>query len=179
MSVESKTLFQSTFSLPFQAVHKKLCSYSVYVTNTDQIKLSIFGPPRLADHEKQIDISRWMAPEVLRFQHHSTKSDVWSYACLAWECCTLGATLYANITSQDLLPRMKNGLRPEQPAFIFNDLYQLFLNCWQIEPSERPDFEEVAFNVRQALTSPRHCLSYDRLDNILIPYYLPLLELKN
>lgn len=162
-----------------KVVHKHLCSYSVYVTNSNKIKVSLFGPIVYAEDSKKVDISRWLAPEVLRFQNYSPKSDVWSFACLAWECCTLGATPYANITSQDLLPRIKNGLRPEQPAFVYSDLYQLFLNCWQLEPSERPDFEDVAFNVRQVLTSPTHALSFRRDERVVLPYYLPLLEIHN
>ncbi|XP_055919435.1 putative inactive tyrosine-protein kinase Wsck isoform X2 [Eupeodes corollae] len=162
-----------------KVAHKHLCSYSVYVTNMNKIKVSLFGPITYAEESKKVDISRWLAPEVLRFQHYSTKSDIWSFACLAWECCTLGATPYANITSQDLLPRIKNGLRPEQPPFVYSDLYQLFLNCWQLEPSDRPDFEDVAFNVRQVLTSPTHALSFRRDDRVALPYFLPLLEMHN
>ena len=140
--------------------------------------MSLFGPIPFVDYTKSLDISRWLAPEVLRFQLHSSKSDAWSFACVAWECCTLGATPFANTPSQDLLARIKNGSRPEQPAFLYNDLYQLFLNCWQLESNERPDFEDIAFNVRQILTSPRHSLSFDRRSNMVIPYYLPLLELQ-
>lgn len=163
-----------------KVLHKHLCSYSIYVTNANKIKVSLYGPVAYIEDGKKVDIARWLAPEVLRFQNYSPKSDIWSFACLAWECCTLGATLYANITSQDLLPRIKNGLRPEQPPFIYSDLYQLFLNCWQLEPSERPDFEDVAFNVRQVLTSPTHALSFRRQeDGAVLPYYLPLLEMHN
>lgn len=128
---------------------------------------------------KTIDIQRWQAPEVIRFQHYSIKSDVWSYGCLAWECCTLGATLYANITSEELLSRIRNGVRPEQLNFVYNDLYQLLLNCWQLNPQERPDFEEIAFHTRHLLLSPRHVLSFDRTETTIIPYYSPLLEVKN
>ncbi|XP_055387053.1 putative inactive tyrosine-protein kinase Wsck isoform X2 [Condylostylus longicornis] len=162
-----------------KVVHKKLSSYSIFLTENDKIKVSLFGATKNNDAGKSIDIIRWMAPEVIRFQHYSIKGDVWSFACVAWEICTLGATLYANVVSGDLFTQIKNGLRPEQPSFIFNDLYQLFLNCWQVEPNERPEFEEIAFNIRQILTSPRHALSYDRQEGLTIPYYLPLLEIQN
>lgn len=160
--------------------HKNLSSHSIFLTENNQVKVQLFGPPVINVEEgRQIDLSRWKAPEVLVFQNCSIKSDVWSFAVVAWECCTLGATPYANITTQDLIPRIRNGLRPEQTQFIFNDIYQMFLNCWQLEPEDRISFEEISLSVRQMLTSPKHILNLSNNGNLQLPYYLPLLELKN
>lgn len=63
------------------------------MTSQDEIKISAFGATPFDDQHKTIDLLRWSAPEVLRFQHHSVKSDVWSFACLIWECCSLGKFL--------------------------------------------------------------------------------------
>jgi len=130
---------------------------------------------------QQPDHNRWLAPEVLRHQHHhSTRSDVWSLACVAWECCALGGTPYANAvaSNQQLLEAIRSAVRPAQPAYVYGDLYQLLLNCWQLEPSERSSCEDVAFGVRQLMTSPRHALSFDRVAGGLdtLPPYLPQLE---
>ncbi|XP_037956162.1 putative tyrosine-protein kinase Wsck [Teleopsis dalmanni] len=164
-------------------VHKELCTHSVFVTADSKIKLSIFGPIPFASNRQKVDITRWLAPETLRHQHYSTKSDVWSFGCVAWECCTLGGTLYANIAnSQQLLDAIKCGARPVQPDFVYQDLYQLLLNCWQLEPSERTTFDDIAYNVRQLMTSPKHALCFDRTPNNAIdtlPYYLPMLETLN
>ncbi|XP_017122672.1 putative tyrosine-protein kinase Wsck [Drosophila elegans] len=167
-----------------QVVHRQLCSHSVFVTSDEsKLKLSVFGPLQYINSSRQQpDQSRWLAPEVLRHQHHhSTRSDVWSLACVAWECCSLGGTPYANAvgTNQQLLEAIRAAVRPAQPAYVYGDLYQLLLNCWQLEPSERISCEDVAFGVRQLMTSPRHALSFDRvaaggLDTL--PPYLPQLE---
>ncbi|XP_067617277.1 putative inactive tyrosine-protein kinase Wsck [Eurosta solidaginis] len=169
----------------FKVVHKELCSHNVYVTADAKLKVSLFGPIPYVQNEKRIDITRWLAPEALRYQHFSVKSDVWAFACVAWECCTLGGTLYANITNtQQLLEAIKSGSRPARPTYVFQDLYQLLLNCWQLEPSERINFDEIAYNVRQLMTSPRHALCFDRTtdapdNNVLdtLPYYMPMLEM--
>ncbi|XP_004523145.1 putative tyrosine-protein kinase Wsck [Ceratitis capitata] len=170
-----------------KVVHKQLCSHNIFVTADAKLKVSIFGPIPYVQNEKKIDITRWLAPEALRYQHFSVKSDVWSFACVAWECCTLGGTLYANISNtQQLLDAIKSGSRPAQPTFVYQDLYQLLLNCWQLEPSERINFEDIAYNVRQLMTSPRHALCFDRVaelpdNNVLdtLPYYMPMLEMLN
>lgn len=98
-----------------------------------------------------------------------------------WECFCLGATLYPNIPASDLLPRIINGARPEQPTFIYDDLYQLFLNCWEMDPADRPTFTEIKTILSQLLTAPKHALSYDLCENgaaVIVPYHLPLLENK-
>ncbi|XP_043652930.1 putative tyrosine-protein kinase Wsck [Drosophila teissieri] len=165
-----------------QVVHRQLCSHSVFVTSEFKLKLSVFGPlPYMNIARQQPDHSRWLAPEVLRYQHHhSARSDVWSLACVAWECCALGGTPYANAvaSNQQLLEAIRAAVRPAQPAYVYGDLYQLLLNCWQLEPSERSSCEDVAFGIRQLMTSPRHALSFDRVTGGLdtLPPYLPQLE---
>ncbi|XP_036674021.3 putative inactive tyrosine-protein kinase Wsck [Drosophila suzukii] len=171
-----------TYLTSCQVVHRQLCSHSVFVTGESKLKLSVFGPLQFMNTSRQQpDHSRWLAPEVLRHQHHhSTRSDVWSLACVAWECCALGGTPYANAvgSNQQLLEAIRAAVRPAQPAYVFGDLYQLLLNCWQLEPSERSSCEDVAFGVRQLMTSPRHALSFDRVVGGLdtLPPYLPQLE---
>ncbi|KAH8271212.1 hypothetical protein KR018_001445, partial [Drosophila ironensis] len=165
-----------------QVVHRQLSSHSVFVTNESQLKLSVFGPLHYVNGSRQqVDQSRWLAPEALRHhQNHSVRSDVWSLACVAWECCSLGGTPYSNVlaNNQQLLEAIRAGVRPAQPAYVYGDLYQMLLNCWQLEPSERSSCEDVAFGVRQLMTSPRHALNYDRIAGGLdtLPAYLPQLE---
>lgn len=89
-----------------------------------------------------------------------------------------GATPYGNTANDNLLQRIKNGARPEQPPFIFDDLYQLFLNCWEIDASDRPTFAEILEFLNQCSSSIEHMLSY-RMNNIILPYYIPTLEIKS
>lgn len=164
-------------------MHKQLCAHNIKLTSNLDIKLTIFGPTLYDDQGKGLDLSRWLAPEVLKFQNHTKQSDIWSIGCLMWECCCLGGTLYPNISSGDLMARIKNGARPEQPTFIFDDLYQLLLNCWEMDANDRPTFSEINTVLNQLLTAPTHALSYNSRDrsggNVILPYYLPLLEMKS
>uniref|UniRef100_A0A1A9WB42 Protein kinase domain-containing protein n=1 Tax=Glossina brevipalpis TaxID=37001 RepID=A0A1A9WB42_9MUSC len=170
----------------FKIIHKRLCSYNIYVTAETKLKLSIFGPVPYVANEKKIDITRWSAPEILRYQQYSLKSDIWSFGVVAWECCTLGATPYNQLhNGKQLLDALLSGSRPAQPSFIYHDLYQMLLNCWTLEPSERTTFEDLTYNVRQLMTSPRHALCFDRQPehqdiNIVdtLPFYMPLLEME-
>ncbi|XP_059613064.1 putative inactive tyrosine-protein kinase Wsck [Phlebotomus argentipes] len=161
-------------------VHRQLCAHNISLTTEDEPKLSIFGPTLFTEENKIIDLTRFQPPEVLKFQNYSSASDVWSFGCLMWECCTVGGTLFPSVPAVDLMGRLKNGVRPEQTPFLFDDLYQLMLNCWQLDSRERVTFTEIASNLHQMLaTSPRHVLDFDRRDRVTLPYYLPLLEIKN
>lgn len=162
-------------------IHKKINSYNVRVNQDEECKLIFFGPTHFVSTEKVLDQARWHAPEILKSNfNYTSKSDVYSFGILMWEMCTLGATPYINTPSADLLPRIRNGTRPEQPPFIFDDLYQLFLNCWELDRDSRPTFEEINSFLKQlTATSIEHTLSFKKYDGIVLPYYQPSLEVRN
>lgn len=165
-------------------VHKNLNSHHVRVkrhNSTFTLKLTFFGPTFYSigdDGTKMlIDEDRWFAPEVMRFQKFSHASDVYSLGLVMWEICCVGGTIYGQIPTNDLLPRIKKGIRPEKYQFISEDLYQLLLNCWELDQNERYDFSDVAGQMKHLQLSPQYYLNY-ALDGPL-PYNLPLLEIKN
>lgn len=165
-------------------VHKNINPHNVRIKRQNSaftIKLSIFGPTlyNIAEDcsKNMIDEERWFAPEVLRFQKFSHASDVYSLALILWEICCVGATVYGSIATSDLLARIKKGIRPEKFPFISEDLYQLLLNCWELEPNERCSFDDIVGQMKHLMLSPQYYLNYN-LDGPL-PYYLPLLEVKN
>lgn len=70
-------------------VHKKLCARNIKIGDDFVPKIFGFG---LQQYYRQNwpDPTRWTAVEVFRNLPHTSKSDVWSFACLFWEICTLG-----------------------------------------------------------------------------------------
>lgn len=183
-----KLMFELSETLEYlqynKMVHKNLNPYNVRVKRQNSaysIKLSIFGPTLYNINEdgskNMIDEERWHAPEVLRFQKFSHASDVYSLALILWEICCVGGTVYGSLATSDLLTRIKKGIRPEKYHFISEDLYQLLLNCWELDPNERCDFNDIVGQMKHLLLSPQYYLNYS-LDGPL-PYYLPLLEVKH
>uniref|UniRef100_A0A182PZM0 Tyrosine-protein kinase Wsck n=1 Tax=Anopheles farauti TaxID=69004 RepID=A0A182PZM0_9DIPT len=165
------------FLVDNNVVSKKLCARTVYVNTKFEVKVSAFGPPLHAeDTGGAIAIARWHAPEVIKFQNHSTKSDVWSFGLLIWECCCLGATPYGTTTTDNLFAAIRAGQKPERPAFMYEDLYQLCLNCWDLDASDRPTFDDLRRYLRQTLPMLRYLLSFERKQNVQLPPYLPHLE---
>lgn len=181
VSSTHKTKYLIVYNIKYsslQFVHKKLCAYNVRITSDDQVKLSCFGATPFDPHGKRVDLTRWSAPEVQRFQHYSDRGDIWSFGCLMWETCCLGATPFASIAAGDLAGRIKSGARLERVPFVYDDMTHLFAITLEMDPSERPSFADISHSLRQLLTSPMHVLSFDRQEGVTLPYYLPLMEMQ-
>lgn len=62
----------------------------------------------------------------------------------------LGATPLADISTADVPSRVMRGYRLPQLRVVGDDLYQLMLQCWQLDLDERPTFSEIV-NILQNL----------------------------
>jgi endothelial-specific receptor tyrosine kinase len=124
-------------------LHRKLCSRNIFLAN-DQPKIGAVGITSFAKPGQEVDLSRWTAQEAFKSNNYISKCDVWSLGIVLWECSTLGATPYPDVKSKDLPSRVMRGLRLCQTPYLSDELYQLMLQCWQIDLDERPTFEEIA-----------------------------------
>ncbi|XP_026482492.1 putative tyrosine-protein kinase Wsck [Ctenocephalides felis] len=135
--------------------HKQLCCRNIKLSGNGVAKVSGFGLADCrANQNSKPDYRRWTAQEVLRSQRYSEKSDIWSFGCVLWECCALGGTPYANIESADIVNKVSRGLRPPQLVYMNDELYQHALNCWQLDPDERPTFSQIAQELESLLIIP-------------------------
>nr|XP_023019211.1 putative tyrosine-protein kinase Wsck [Leptinotarsa decemlineata] len=122
-----------------KVLHKQLCARSVMISNKFNAKISGYGIAQYFSHNKIPDYTRWTALEVFKNQPHNPTSDIWSFACLLWEMSSLGGTPYGNIASNNEIPeKILKGLRLPQLQYISDDLYQVMLDCWQLDCDERP-----------------------------------------
>lgn len=59
------------------------------------------------------------------------------------EYLSLGGTPYADVATSDVGNRVMRGHRLPQLQCVDDDLYQLMLQCWQLDLDERPTFQEI------------------------------------
>ena len=77
------------------------------------------------------------------------KSDIWSFGILMWEIFHLGTAMpYADKTADRLgksalVNSLKLGERLEKPPLCPKHLYNLMLQCWELNPKVRPTFSTV------------------------------------
>lgn len=88
----------------------------------------------------------------------------------------MGGTLYSSINSNDLATRIKDGATPDPIPYVNDDMRQLLINCWQLEPSERIKFKDITSDLWTFLASPQHILSFERRLGSTLPFYSPSLE---
>ncbi|KZV29621.1 Kinase superfamily protein with octicosapeptide/Phox/Bem1p domain isoform 1 [Dorcoceras hygrometricum] len=92
----------------------------------------------------------WMAPELLNGSSSlvSDKVDVFSFGIVMWELLT-GEEPYADLHYGAIIGGIvSNTLRPPVPEPCDPDWRDLMERCWSSEPSERPNFTEIADELR-------------------------------
>ncbi|XP_055346326.1 tyrosine kinase receptor Cad96Ca-like isoform X2 [Paramacrobiotus metropolitanus] len=155
-------------------VHRDLAARNILLTEDLVCKVSDFGLARdISDKhiyerksEGRLPI-RWMAPESIADNVFSSQSDVWSFGVLLWEIVTLGATPYPGMSAGDVVAKVRDGFRMENPTPRSQELYEhIMLPCWQLQPKDRLSFSAIADALGRMLQETQ-----DYLDLNEIPHY--------
>ncbi|XP_061479641.1 tyrosine-protein kinase FRK [Rhineura floridana] len=133
-------------------IHRDLAARNVLVGDHNVYKVADFGLARVfklenenvyeAKHETKLPV-KWTAPEAIRSNKFSIKSDVWSFGILLFEIITYGKMPYAGLMGFQVLQKLDQGYRIPQPLKCPQELYNIMLQCWSAEPKERPTFETL------------------------------------
>ncbi|XP_035232082.1 tyrosine-protein kinase receptor Tie-1-like [Stegodyphus dumicola] len=156
--------------------HRHLSSRNVLIAEGSIPKIAHFGLGYYNPLGKKLMYTRWTAPEVLNMNTFASKSDVWSFGVLMWEILTLGGSPYNNIFTRDILPRGMQGMRLSQPVGVGNELYQLMLNCWELDPEERPKFMELAANLQNMFLNAKEHVNFQDCINYQYEKFDPSAE---
>jgi fyn-related kinase len=130
-------------------VHRDLRASNVLVGADLKCKLAIFELARemhddIYEGQKGENIAiKWAAPEAFLHNKFSTKSDVWSFGIVLYEIITHGRPPYRDMTNDEVKQQIQQGYRMPQSVGCLDKLYDIMLNCWQVEPANRPTFETL------------------------------------
>jgi len=86
---------------------------------------------------------KWTAPEVFKFNKHSSKSDVWSFGITMMEIVMYGEMPYQNFDNLTTRQKVLEGYRMPKPEECSQQLYNIMMLCWRANPDERPTFREI------------------------------------
>ncbi|XP_078606582.1 uncharacterized protein LOC144879214 [Branchiostoma floridae x Branchiostoma japonicum] len=135
----------------FRYVHGDLAARNVLVGEHLIVKISDFGLAediysrgyRRQDRLQKIPW-KWMAPERLQGgETYTAQSDVWSFGVVLYEICTLGGDPYPDVATSNLKDHLQAGFRMLQPEDCPYAMYDLMLQCWRWQPTERPSFRAL------------------------------------
>ncbi|XP_005409816.1 PREDICTED: tyrosine-protein kinase FRK isoform X2 [Chinchilla lanigera] len=133
-------------------IHRDLAARNVLVGEHNIYKVADFGLARVfkVDNENIYEPKdevklpvKWTAPEAIRTNKFSIKSDVWSFGILLYEIITYGKMPYSGRTCAEVIQMLRQNYRLPQPTNCPQQFYNIMLECWKEEPKERPTFERL------------------------------------
>ncbi|XP_049272460.1 hepatocyte growth factor receptor-like [Rhipicephalus sanguineus] len=142
-------------------VHRDLAARNCMLSEDMIVRIADFGLSRdiyerdyYSDQDRKTKLPvKWMSPESLEAGVYDHKTDVWSYGVLLWELITRGTAPYAHVDNWDMLNFLKDGRRMQQPYICPDQLYQIMLQCWELDPEKRPTFARLAADVASVITN--------------------------
>lgn len=128
-----------------EIIHRDLAARNVLISEDDRAKVSDFG---LALHDQNFQSSgklpiKWTAPEALKKNKFSSKSDMWSFGVLLWEIYSFGRVPYPRIPLADVVKHVEKGYQMEAPEGCPKAIYEIMKKAWHLDNELRPKFKEV------------------------------------
>lgn len=139
-------------------VHRDLATRNCLVGTYCTIKISDFGMSRSlysADYYRiegrAVLPIRWMAWESILLGKFTCKSDVWSFAVTLWEILTFAREQpFEGLSDEQVIENAGHYYRNDNeqiyhshPPICPKEIYDLMLECWNRQESERPSFREI------------------------------------
>ncbi|XP_064386571.1 uncharacterized protein LOC135335087 [Halichondria panicea] len=135
-------------------VHRDLAARNVLVTTNNICKVADFGMSRdLADENYYVSQGKdkipvkWTAPEAIHYKKYSTASDVWAYGCLLYEIWSIGHKPFEANKNVEVIRLIEQGQRLAPPPGTPEAVYELMVQCWHSENSQRPAFRDVVLSL--------------------------------
>ena len=136
-------------------IHGNLAARSVFLSEHLICRIGNFSAISVLskDVSKTIPISafsiKWSAPEVLKFCHVTTKSDVWSFGVLLYEVVTHGRFPYPGMNDDEVQDAIRTGYRMQRPTGCPEPLFKIMMKCWNSDADCRPTFETLQWQLEE------------------------------
>lgn len=131
-------------------VHRDLATRNCLVSRNLRVKISDFGLSQdiyATDYFKMGDTEllpiRWMPPEAILYAKFTTQSDIWSFGIVLWEIFSFGIQPYFSMTNEEVVQHVRGGNVMNCPEGCPAEIYDLMVDCWVMEPTERPRANEI------------------------------------
>jgi serine/threonine-protein kinase ULK2 len=155
-----------------QIIHRDLKPANILVTEGEQLKVADFGfAIKAADAHKyskyNVGSPLYMAPESLKRNEYSLKTDVWALGVIFYELLT-GETPWKARHEKELVKKIEMERADEIIAKLTAppQVKEFLKKALRVEKSERMDVEEVAAFDLEAVAVPRINVLTERKTNV-------------
>ena len=137
-------------------VHRDMASRNCLVNSKLKVKIADFGLSQdvySSDYYRLGESSllpvRWMPPEAIIYGKFTLQSDIWSFGVTMWELFSFGQQPYFSMTNEEVCQYVRAGQVLPCPDNCPQEIYDLMLDCWAMEPSDRPTASELHTGLRR------------------------------
>lgn len=137
-------------------IHRDLATRNCLINSSLRVKIADFGLSQdvySSDYYRLGESSllpiRWMPPEAIVYGKFSLQSDVWSFGVIVWELFSYGQQPYLAMTNEEVCQHVRNGCTLPCPEGCPEEIYDLMIDCWVMEPKERPTPGELHIGLRR------------------------------
>ncbi|XP_061756352.1 tyrosine-protein kinase SRK2 [Nerophis ophidion] len=137
-------------------IHRDLAARNVLVGENNICKVADFGLARVFQHDSVYAARegtklpvKWTAPEAIRSNIFTIKSDVWSFGILLYEIMTFGKMPYPDMSNFQVLQKVPQGYRMPRPQNCPKEMYDIMMDCWKDDEHERSTFETLQWKLEE------------------------------
>ncbi|EXX68530.1 Ypk2p [Rhizophagus irregularis DAOM 197198w] len=114
-------------------------------------------------NKKIYGVLPYVAPEVLRGNEYTQKSDIYGFGIIAYEFCT-GLPPYYDIPHDEFLAmKICQGLRPKSNYKIPQLIVDIINQCWDADPLKRPN----AVELRESIEKLYNDIDDNKVDSVI------------
>ena len=140
-------------------IHLDLAGRNILVGDSNVTKVAGFGQVKVLEQdfyelpERYKFPIKWTAPEAILNNHFSIQGDVWSFGIVLYEIITYGHFPYPGMTNAEVLEKVVTGYHMPLPQGCPKALYNIMVECWREESSNRPTFKNLQLHLEEFFTA--------------------------